>query len=169
MIWRRGDVILTGVGPSGMRFSPDGRRLFVNVVPSLTAWDVRTGRQLYSIETGYHGTLALSADGRIGVTCDPFGNLRVWEAETGQVVHTLPDRADVFEVSADGRYAMTGGDDRTLRVWDLRTGRCVHTLEGHPTFITMVMFSADGHQVVSADATPAIRLWELDWDYDFAP
>lgn len=54
-------------------------------------------------------------------------------------------------------------------VWDLRSGRCAFTLGGHAAPVTMVMFSADGRWLLSADLTPRIQLWALDWDYEFPP
>ncbi len=157
-----------GLMPAGLRFSPDGRLLYVNAVPVLTAWDVRTGRQLFSLDSSENGTMALSADGRVGLSRARLDVLRVWDAGTGRVLCDLAVGPEAFDVSPDGRYAVTGGSDRTLRVFDLRTGRCLHELEEHRTLITAVMFSAGARQVVSADATPAIRLWNLDWDYEFA-
>jgi len=154
-----------GFGPVALRFDPEATRLFVNTMGQLTVWDVRTGRSVYTHDTFSHETLAMSADGRIGVTCG-MGTVRVWEAETGRTVCELPEHTGVFDVSADGRYVLTARD-RVLRMWDVRTGQCVHTLEGHREEVTMVVFSADGRNVVSADSRPGIRLWELDWDYDF--
>jgi WD40 repeat protein len=156
---------LGGVDPE-LRFSPDGSRLFVSCVGTLSAWDVRTRRHLYDRETG-HGPLALSADGRVAVSPGLL-KVEVWDTVSGRTVCELPERNSVFDVSPDGNYVVTAGRDRSLRMWDVRTGRCLHTLEGHPESVTLVTFTADGRNLVSADLRPGIRLWELDFDYDFA-
>jgi len=61
---------------------------------------------------------------------------------------------------------VTGDRDRVLRIWDVRTGRRVHECDGHPEPVSSVTFTEDGRNLVSVDNRPAIRLWELDWDYD---
>ncbi|MGH3343925.1 MAG: protein kinase domain-containing protein [Carbonactinosporaceae bacterium] len=155
------------VGPATLRFSPDGRRLFVSNGGRVTAWDVRTCWQLYATETYYGDALAISADGRIGVTRG-LGTLRVWETDTGRVVRELPEHTDVFDVSPEGRHVLAADTDEGLRMWDVRTGQCVHTLGSQPEGASWVRFSADGRNVLAADLRPALQLWEMDWDYDFS-
>ncbi|MER6996817.1 protein kinase [Streptomyces sp. NPDC000410] len=171
MLWRtaggrRLHSFPVGPGQVELRFGPDGRRLFVNTTRGLTAWDVPNCRQMYAIDTDYYPTLAMSADGRIGATCG-VATVRVWEADTGRVIRELPENCETFDVSPDGRYVLTAGFDRILRLWSVRSGMCVHTLAPHPEIVTSVRFTSDGRNVVSTDARPAIRLWELDWDYRF--
>ncbi|MFD4831195.1 protein kinase [Streptomyces uncialis] len=156
------------VGPRGMRFSPDGERLYVNALPATTCWEVPTGRGLFSVEVSYRDTLAMSADCRVGVTSG-VGCLVVWDAVRGGTIRELPDSAVAFDISPDGGYVLSAGYDHTLRLWDVRTGRCAHVLDGHPTSVTDVLFTADGRNALSTDARPAIRLWEFDWDHDFGP
>ena len=71
-------------------------------------------------------------------------------------------------VSADGRLALAGGADRCLRVWDLESGRCVHVPEGHLDGVNKITMTADCRYVLSGDWVPAVRIWQLDWDYDFS-
>ncbi|MGI5439773.1 WD40 repeat domain-containing serine/threonine protein kinase [Streptomyces shenzhenensis] len=155
-----------GVGDPGMWFAPDGRRFFVNSTAGLTVWDVRTRRPVYERQA-HPGALVLSADGRMAVT-PGLMTVEVWETATGRTVCELPEFSSTFDISPDGHYVVTADRDRRLRMWDVRTGRCLHTLEGHPESVTLVAFTVDGRNVVSADLRPGIRLWELDYDYDFA-
>ncbi|MFY1587470.1 protein kinase domain-containing protein [Micromonospora sp. WMMD734] len=175
-VWRTGTgrpVLTVPVGFGGrvpVRFTPDSRLLLVNSTGELTAWDVHTGRQRYAVPSR-GDAMALSRDGRIGLVRAYGGSyarvVSAWEAATGRVVCTLDSEADVFDVSPDGRHAVTADADRTLRIWDVRTGRRLHTCDGHPEPVSSVAFTADGRSLVSTDNRPAIRRWELDWDYDF--
>ncbi|MFD7456199.1 MULTISPECIES: WD40 repeat domain-containing serine/threonine protein kinase [unclassified Streptomyces] len=155
-----------GFGSGTVRFSPDGRRLLVNDAGRATVWDVRTRRQVHSRATYHHDTLALSADARTAVTCGP-GTVEVWDPETGRTLCELPVHSHVFDVTPDGRHVLTVGSDRVPRLWDVRTGTCAHTLDPHPEMVTSAVLTADGRYAVTADARPAIRLWVLDWDFDF--
>ncbi|MGC9536087.1 WD40 repeat domain-containing serine/threonine protein kinase [Streptomyces sp. UG1] len=148
-----------------LRFDAAGGRLFATSDDGVTVWDVRTLRQVCTRQS-YPEPLALSADGRVAVTRG-LDTVDVWETGTGRTVCELPVLSEVFDLSPDGRYVLTAGFDKVPRLWDARTGRCVHVLEPHPSTVTTVLFTADGRNAVSADARPAIRLWELDWDYDF--
>ncbi|WP_422753806.1 protein kinase domain-containing protein [Micromonospora sp. WMMD708] len=174
-LWRTGtgSPVLTvpvGFGRATLRFTPDGRQLLVNSAGELTAWDVHTGRRRYALPSR-DDTMALSRDGRVGLVPAHDGSYRrvvsVWETSTGRVLCELASEAKVCDVSPDGRHAVTADADRTLRIWDVRTGRRVHTCDGHPEPVTSVAFTADGRSLVSMDLRPAIRRWELDWDYDF--
>ena len=80
------------------------------------------------------GAVAVSADGRIGVSGSYDRTVRVWDLATGTCLHTMVGHTDaVFTVavSADARIAVSGGNDRTVRVWDLASGACVRTLVDH--------------------------------------
>ncbi|MFF3316173.1 protein kinase [Streptomyces sp. NPDC003035] len=155
-----------GFGDTTLRFSPEGGRLFVNDARQVAVWDVRARRQIRTEEVAYHATLAMSADGRVAATSG-IGTIRVWDTESGRTLCEIPEFTEMYDLSPDGRHLLTGAHDRVLRLWDVRTGACVHQLEGHPVSLAQVAFTADGRNIVSTDLRPALRLWELDRDYDF--
>lgn len=152
--------------PGVMRFTSDRRLLFVTDPGVLNAWDTSTGRKVYSLEIGRPDVLVLSGDGGTGATSRPTGGLLIWDTATGRVLHTLPVRSHVVALSANGLSAAVA-EHQSLQIWDLRTGRRVHVLEGHVTEVTDVRFTAHDHRLLSADLTPLLRLWELEWDYEF--
>jgi WD40 repeat protein len=114
----------------------------------------------------------MSADGRIAVSAtNGHERVRVWDTERGVCIRTLDADSDsvAVAVSADGRIAVTGGDstDKTLRVWDLATKTCLHTLTGHTEGIRSVALSADATVAVTGGDDATVRVWALDWDYEF--
>jgi WD40 repeat protein len=41
------------------------------------------------------------------------------------------------------------------------------TFEGHAEAVTSVAFSEDGRWALSGSSDKSLRVWELEWDYDF--
>src|SRR5262249_14820610 len=65
------------------------------------------------------------------------GELRVWDARTGEVVHSLKGhtgRIMSVAYSPDGRRIATGGVDGTVRAWDAEKGLPLHVFKGHSVF-----------------------------------
>ena len=75
-----------------------------------------------SLATRALNSVAFSADGKSLITAGADNMLRLWEAETGDLLaqfegHTGPVNQVV--VSADGKYALSGSDDKTMRLWEM--------------------------------------------------
>ncbi len=106
-----------------------------------------------------------SADGRYVVTGSSDGTARIWEVESGQLVHSLEGHTDYVRAasfSADGRYVVTGSSDDTARIWEVESGQLVHSLEGHTDYVVAASFSADGRYVVTGSSDETARIWEVE-------
>ena len=83
------------------------------------------------------------------------------------------DHVTSVNFSPDGKYAISGSggfnnpNNSTLRLWDVATGQCVRTFEGHMDNITSVSFSSDGKYAISGSKDNTLKLWCLDWNYEF--
>jgi hypothetical protein len=115
--------------------------------------------------------------------------VRVWDLQLKAGQETIRDSLTAFEdrphrevalrpqVTPDGRYVVSGFGDESLRVWqverppsavfDVHWRELVHRLRGHTQPVTGFAMSADGHWIVSASLDRTIRVWELDWEYEF--
>ncbi len=149
-------------------FSPDGRLALTDYHGEVDVWELATGHRRHRLAICV-GPLVVSPDSRLALSGDDSGAVKVWELLTGKLLHTLEGhrgRLSAVTVSADSRFAVSAGQDRAVRVWDLPEGRCLTTMDGHTRVPRWVDVSADGHRVVSGDDLD-LRLWELDWDYEF--
>ncbi|MEV5826863.1 protein kinase [Spirillospora sp. NPDC052242] len=173
----RSTWISWGLPPgSGMALdiSRDGRLLASAAKDSrINLWELSTGAQVRSIETGQRGVGALrfSRDGAHLTSIGADDEIRVWETETGRCVNAvrLP-RAHRRVLSRDGRLALVAhGVEGSVRLWDAFTGECLHVMPGpHP--VTALWIDAGGRRFLTAgndrhrdprSEDPAlIRLWD---------
>jgi hypothetical protein len=116
-------------------------------------------------------SVALSADGRRAVSAFEDKTLKVWDVETGRVIHALGGHSDWIHsvaVSADGLRAISGSSDHTVRIWDVEMVRATHILEGHSGGVNGVALSADGRRAVSASRDHTLKVWDLKRSEDIA-
>eukprot|EP01043_Picozoa_sp_COSAG02_P076814 COSAG02_NODE_16506_length_1078_cov_1.196118_2_plen_84_part_00 len=76
---------------------------------------------------------AFSRDGQKIVSATSDGRICVWDAVTGECLHTLEGHKRAVrsvQFSPDGDKILSGSQDKTVRIWDAATGECVQTLEG---------------------------------------
>ena len=76
--------------------------------------------------------LDFSPDGKTLATCGYDRLVKLWDAETGQLVRELKDHSDaVYGVafSPDGTLLASGSADRAVKVWQVADGKRLYTLE----------------------------------------
>jgi WD40 repeat protein/serine/threonine protein kinase len=162
--------------------SPDGKRLASASTDKKTVkvWGAQTGEEICTLQGFNHrGTapllngpsLAFSPDGkRLAVgTRDRDekskslpGEVKVWDATTGQVLVTvikkgLTGGSWVVAFSPDGTRLATGRSSweqgnvpaGEVKLWDAKTGRELLTLKGHAGAVAKVAFSPDGKRLLS--------------------
>jgi WD40 repeat protein len=110
-------------------------------------------------------SIAFSPDGRYIASGSMDMTIRVWDAETGDVVSRPFERhtAGVTSVafSPDGKQIASGSRDRTIQIWDAETGDIVSgPLEGHTDAVTSVVYSPDGKHIASGSYDSTIRIWD---------
>jgi len=77
-----------------------------------------------------------SPDGKQALSGDRDGILRLWDMETGELIHELKGNTDTaysVAFSPDGRRALSGGEDGAVRLWDLETSKMIREFWGHTT------------------------------------
>ena len=108
---------------------------------------------------------AISADGQWVISASDDKTLKIWNRETGGIVHTLEGHTREVNgctISADGRWVVSASDDKTLKIWNRETGEMVHTLQGHTDQVRGCAISADGKFIVSALGDMTVKIWNRE-------
>ncbi len=115
--------------------------------------------------------VGFSPDGQI-VAAENLGNLMLWDAQTGELQHTLTHGLLVshFTFSPDGKVVATGTGGNTgrpyetIKVWDVRTGQVVRTLETTNKMAVRIAFAPNGKLLAAViqigDKHPEVILWD---------
>jgi hypothetical protein len=187
-----GGIVITGAGPQEVRLRPgsyrfraskDGKTVRDEVVTIL-----RGDRQVVRVTHEGAGErasgaatahapavcpfeghtapvlcVAISRDGRLGLSGAVDRTVRVWELASGRALHCLRGHTDevaAVAFSPDARRAVSGGADRRIHLWDLVTGRALGSWPGHTDRVQSLAYSADGRFVVSGSHDGTVRLWD---------
>ena len=168
-------------------FTPDDRRLLIvsyrtdpgksdDLPYSLAAWDIDTKRQLWQREIGraagsssvdLYRSYAISPDGgAFAAVLSQRESVQVLETQNGAerfTINTTKEYATTVAFSPDSSTLLTGAGftESTIRLWDAHSGKASGSLEGHRSYLTDLLFTPDGKQLISSSGDQTIRLW--DW------
>lgn len=167
---------LVGVYPpwtSLLTYSPDGKQLAVAYSNTFTTsgvegkggfqiWDVAARKLVRDVHGTLPRTISFSPDGKLILTTTRDNYARVWDVESGKLLHELKGHTDTVSratFSPDGRFILTAGNDNMARLWETANGKLVETLYGHSDILTGAAFSPDGKTILTAGDNTA-RLFE---------
>jgi WD40 repeat protein len=111
--------------------------------------------EILNLQTSSH-SVAYSPDGK-RLASARAQEVKVWDAQTGQQLHTLKggtvagNWSNCVAFSPDGKRLASYGGPGTLqvKVWDVQTGQELLVLKGHSGNVGSVAFSPDGKRLSS--------------------
>lgn len=154
---------------SSIAVSPDGKMLAFQQSSWVMLWDIVAKRltneasraQLHSEACS---CLAFSADGRVLVTADRKGTLRLSEVPSGRPMATQlaghPDVVTDLQFSRDGRVLASCSWDRTVRFWEPSSGRELAMVAGSAK-VNCLAFSPDGTKLAFGCGDGAVRMCDV--------
>jgi WD40 repeat protein len=148
--WRSIDEILPALGTY----------LTLNPQPAISSpplWECVATLVEHSRSMASINSVAFSPNGEILASASDDGKIRLWNANTKQVIgifagHSQPVNSIAF--SPDGQILASGSSDRTIKLWDLATGQEIRTLSGHSHGVRSIAFSPLG---LTPSPSPARR------------
>jgi len=164
-----GATVLTLPGMKAA-LSPDGKRIVATAAAdsqAVTVWDAITGEEQLTVRHGGRGdhvrAVAWSPEGARFASCGSYGDVRVWDAQTGsKSLRLLGHRGLVLSAafSPDGSQIASGGGDGTLRLWDAKTGLPLRVIQSRHGSVTSLAYSPDGSRLASGGTDCMVKLWE---------
>ncbi|MCA9218321.1 MAG: hypothetical protein KDB27_34870, partial [Planctomycetales bacterium] len=179
-------ITLTGHGAAvtSAAFSLDGSRIVTASRDQCArVWNSQTGELIMHLhdpslpnqQSHELGVLCVtyfhSSDGDFVATGGEDGTVKIWKAETGELLKRLDAhtaRVTSVNASPDGSRLATASQDTTAKIWDSARGKEVLTLRGHTQEVTSVTFSPDGQKVLTASRDGLAIIWPAD-DWENAP
>jgi WD40 repeat protein len=112
-------------------------------------------------------SVAFSPDGKTVLTGSYDGDVRLWDAQSGQLIRFFNAYTKVvYDVafSLDGKNILTASGDSMARLWNAlapaNEAAKIRTLIGHTDRVTTVAFSPDGSLLLTGSFDRTVRLWD---------
>lgn len=151
------------VSPDGqMIATSDGHSLRLWAIHDFTENEVVLPRRTIPSIGAY--TVDFSPDNMNLVAAYNDRTVRVWNVQTGAIIHTLNGHSDMVNsahFSPDGTRLVSASNDGTVRIWDATTGDALYVLRAHsPHFVVSARVLPNGYQLVSASNDGTVIVWE---------
>jgi WD40 repeat protein len=151
-------VSILGRNMGDVFWSPDGTQLASYATETMQVWDESSGQSLQILQRGTNAwLLEWSPDGKQLASGFKDGEVRLWESDSGKLLHILRGhRGWVRSLawSPDGTQLASGSSDRTVGLWDGRSGQSLGTLEKHNNEVKLLAWSPDGMWLASGTYSP---------------
>ena len=179
-LWRAADGVPVGeplhhsAPVTGVKFSPDGKFLLTacgmetagSEAGTVRLWDVSTGKP--------HGApldcgtaildMTFSPDGKRLAAGMLDGSVKVWDAQEGRLVFSVPPGdggIESLEFSRAGDALLTAATNGLARIYSLLPeGGNPLTFDGHEGPLASACFSPDGTTVATSSADGTARIWD---------
>lgn len=163
---RTGTAVAELLGHTGnvneVAFSADNK-LVITASEDHTArvWNAQTGiliTELIGHGVGVYHAL-LSPNGQFALTA--ADNTRIWDANTGKLITTLPHAYKTAAFSPDNTRVAMDGPGLSASIYEVKTGRRLVELIGHTASVEDLAFSQDGRFLATASDDYTARVWEV--------
>ncbi len=105
---------------------------------------------------------AFSHDGLLIASASHDNTLKLWDAQSGQCIHTLKGHDDwVKSVAFDhnSKRIASASFDQTIKIWNAVSAQCILTLKGHEGLVLSVAFNHNSKRIASASFDKTIKIW----------
>ena len=154
--------------------TPDNTRILSGSRDNcINAWDIKTGKLLFSIAESRNliTAMKLIPNENILVQTSEDKRVRLWDTRNLQLIHVYPTKHYIqtcCDVDSGGNCIVTGsngfnGSGCEVSMWDIRTKQLLGDLRGNEQGVNCVKFlpSSNGNIVVSGSKDSLIKLWDI--------
>ncbi len=107
--------------------------------------------------------VALTPDGRRGLSGSNDHSLRLWNLQSGKAIHTVDlgtSGACTVALAGDGTIGLADAQ-KAIKLWNIETGHCLRTFEGHTNYVITVAMTPDGRKAISGGWDKTLRVWDV--------
>jgi WD40 repeat protein len=161
-------VYSVAVSPDDRRFASGGETGVIII------WDVDRKQMLFKLEKHkkHVSSVCFSPDGKRLASGSLDQTIRIWDMETGTALSKLQSGRGVFCVafSPDG-LRLASGEQYTIRIWttNVVTELLFSINLAHKGWVTSVVWTPGGTQLISASHDQTIKFWDLSKRTDINP
>jgi WD40 repeat protein len=155
--------------PLALAFTSGGQQLEVADADAVGTWDLDNQAQITArpfASPAQGNAVAFSPDGRTVATGSADGNVRLWDAATGQEIGP-PMSSDAQPVatvafSPDGALVAAGSADGNVQLWNTATQQVAGSaMVVGPAEVDALAFSPDGKLLATGGQDGTARLWDV--------
>src|SRR5205807_1285686 len=93
--------------------------------------------------------LAVSPDGKLLAAGSNRGGMHIWDAHTGQLVHSLDSMpASAVAFSPNGRFLAVSGSGGQVRIFGIASGRELRAFDNDRQYLPTLFFTPDGKTLI---------------------
>jgi WD40 repeat protein len=102
-----------------------------------------------------------SPDGNIIATSSPSHTVHLWDAQTGNLIHTLSGygTATASVLFTPDSTTLLSNSGRVVHIWYIKSGDLESLLEGHGKNILAMTLSPNGKMLATGSKDCSVRLW----------
>lgn len=160
-------------GNYAVAFSPDGKRVAAgSVLKGVLVWQDPAGAQFWQSGTADSiDSVAFSRNGTLVASANEYGDIKIWNANSGALVRSLDNGETGFPIRAlaffrDGRLAAGGSEKPEITIFDGTTGAVSARLQaatpllGAAGDVWSIAISPDQSRIAAGYTDRSIRIWD---------